>query len=242
VAREFVSWLDQPLGLRWLDVGSGTGMLSRVVIEDAAPSEILGVDRSETFVRFAQERVVDPVARFQVGDAGALPVESDQFDVAVSGLVLNHVPDPVAMLAEMARAVRPDGTVALYVWDYAEGMQMFRRFWDAATSLDPSAAAHDHGTKSASICHPDRLTERFEAAGLRGVSTRAIDIPMVFTDFDDYWVPLMPSGSGPAPAYLSGLSEEQRIAIRERLRATLPTTADGSISLSARAWAVRGRR
>jgi hypothetical protein len=76
-------------------------------------------------------------------------------------------------------------------------------------------------------------------ADLRDVETRAIDVPTVFRDFDDYWSPFL-GGQGPAPGYAMAQSETQRDALKERIRASLPIAADGSIPLTARAWAVRG--
>jgi hypothetical protein len=140
----------------------------------------------------------------------------------------------------MARAVRPGGTVALYVWDYAGRMQMMRAFWAAAVAIDPAAAAHNEGSRF-TLCQPEPLAKLFQAAGLTAVESRAIDIPMRFADFDDYWLPFL-GGTGPAPAYVARLSEDHRTAIRDRLRTTLPIGADGSIDLAARAWAVRGTR
>jgi ubiquinone/menaquinone biosynthesis C-methylase UbiE len=55
---------------------------------------------------------------FRLGDAHALPVEDESFDAAVAGLVLNFVTEPARALRDMRRAVRPGGTVAVYVWDY----------------------------------------------------------------------------------------------------------------------------
>jgi hypothetical protein len=134
--------------------------------------------------------------------------------------------------------VRPRGTVALYVWDYAGEMQLMRRFWAAAAALDPNAKELDEGIRFP-ICRPEPLAALFREAGLAAVATRPIDVPTDFTDFDDYWSPFL-GGQGPAPGYCMGLPEERRTALRERLRATLPAAADGRIALIARAWAVRG--
>jgi hypothetical protein len=140
----------------------------------------------------------------------------------------------------MRRVVRPGGVVAGYVWDNAGEMQLMRRFWDAAAELDPRAAELDEGRRMAA-CNAADLEALFSAAGLAAVDTRAIDVPTVFTDFDDYWTPFE-GGQGPAPAYCVSLPADRRAALRERLRETLPTGPDGSISLIARAWAVRGTR
>ena len=240
VARGFVGWLAAPPGGRWLDVGCGTGALTETVLALAAPGEVVGVDPSPAYVAFARERVDDPRVAFEVGDAQALRAPTASFDAVVSGLVLNFVPEPERAVSEMARVARPGGTVAAYVWDYAEGMQMMRHFWDAAGELDPVARELDEGRRFP-LCRPEPLAALFRAAGLGKVETRAIDVPTVFRDFDDYWSPFL-GGQAPAPGYAMSLSQERRAVLRERIRDGLPTNAYGEHHLTARAWAVRGVR
>jgi hypothetical protein len=117
-------------------------------------------------------------------------------------------------------------------------MQLMRYFWDAAAHLDAKALDFDEAARYA-MCRPEALSDMFEAAGLSGIEARAIDVPTVFLNFDDYWRPFL-SGQAPAPRYAMSLSEERRVELRELLRSRLPTAADGSISLFARAWAVKG--
>jgi SAM-dependent methyltransferase len=162
-----------------------------------------------------------------------------EFDAVVSGLVLNFVPGPAEALAELTRVAAPGGAVAAYVWDYADGMALMRRFWDAAAALDPAAAEVDEGRRFP-LCRPEPLRELWTGAGLAGVDVEAIDVPTVFADFDDYWTPFL-GGQGPAPGYAMSLPEDRRAALRESLRERLPVAADGSIRLTARAWAVRGQ-
>jgi SAM-dependent methyltransferase len=238
VAREFLAWLAVPPGGRWIDCGCGTGALAHTVLAEAAPASVVGIDLTEGYVAYARAHVDDERATFSVGDVQALDLAAATCDVAVSGLVLNFVPHPERMVAEMARVVRPGGTVALYVWDYAGEMQLMRHFWDAAVALDPTAKEQDEGRRFP-ICRPEPLARLFGEAGLRAVAARAIDVPTAFRDFDDYWTPFL-GGQGPAPAYAMALDEERRIALREAVRARLPSAADGSIALIARAWAVRG--
>lgn len=240
VAREFLAWLDIAPKATWLDVGCGTGALTQTILERAEPAQVKGIDRSEGFVAYAREFVRDERAQFEVGDAQALPVETGSYDAVVSGLVLNFVPQPDRAIEEMARAIKPDGTAAVYVWDYAGEMQLMRHFWDAAGALDPAAVELDEGRRFP-ICDPHVLTALFQAAGLKNVEARAIDVPTQFKDFDDYWSPFL-GGQGPAPSYVMSLTEEQRTALRDRIRARLPFAADASIRLVARAWAVRGVR
>lgn len=240
VAREFINWLDAPKGGLWLDVGCGTGALSQTILELAQPAQIKGIDRSEGFVNFARQQVQDARVRFEVGDAETLTDDAESFDVIISGLVLNFIPRPERAFAEMMRVARSGGVVAVYVWDYAEGMQFIRHFFDAAIELDPKAVEHDEGPRFP-ICRPDALRQLFELAGLQDVEVRAIEIPTVFRDFADYWSPFL-GGVGAAPIYAMSLNEERRAALRERIRARLPYNSDGSIPLSARAWAARGLR
>ena len=238
VAREFLAWLGGAPGGRWLDLGCGTGALTQTVLQAAAPRVVVGADSSLGFAAYAQAHTPDP-ARFAVADARTLPFAPGAFDAAVSGLVLNFVPQTERAVAEMARVVASGGMVAAYVWDYAGEIQLMRVFWDAAVALDPAARELDEGVRFP-VCHPEPLAELFRGAGLREVETRAIDVPTVFQNFDDYWSPFL-GGQGPAPGYAMSLSEERRAALRDRIQAALPIAADGSISLVARAWAVRGR-
>jgi hypothetical protein len=154
--------------------------------------------------------------------------------------MLNFVPQHSRAVAEMARAARPGGVVAAYVWDYAGKMEMMQHFWNAAAALDPQAFDLDEGRRFP-ICNPDALAELFQAANLYNVEARPIEIDTTFKDFDDYWSPFL-GGQGAAPSYNMSLSAELRAAIRDSLRKTLPIAPDGSISLVARAWAVRGTR
>ena len=238
VAREFLAWLTVPPARQWLDVGCGTGALSRIILDLASPIEIIGVDPSEGYIAFARDQVVDTRMSFIVGDAQALPFEPAQFDAVVSGLVLNFVPHPDRAVSEMQRVVRPGGIVAAYVWDYVDQMQFTRYFWNAAVKLDPAAIDLDEGQRF-QICKPESLTKLFHTTKLNNIEVRAIDVPTVFNDFDDYWRPFL-GGQGPAPTYAMSLSEDRHTALREEIRANLPIATDGSIHLITRAWAIRG--
>lgn len=238
VAREFLAWVDAPPAHRWLDVGCGTGALSAAVVESCAPASVWGVDRASPYVTFAARRVGSPRATFAVADAQTLPLPPAAVDVVVSGLVLNFIPRPEIAVREMKRVLRAGGVAAVYVWDYAGEMQFMRRFWDAANALDASAVALDEGRRFP-ICAPAALESLFGACGFEAVTVRSIDVATRFTDFDDYWTPFL-GGQGPAPSYVAALGEADRVALRERIRASLPIERDGSIALTARAWAVKG--
>lgn len=235
VAPLFLSWLGIPAGRRWLDVGCGTGALCAAILEHSQPTAVAGVEPSEGFLSTARETLGRHVA-LQLGSATALPLESASVEVVVSGLVLNFIPDQRAALAEMARVAVPGGTIAAYIWDYAEKMEAMRYFWDAAARLDPEAALLDEGVRFP-LARPEALAELF-AARLSRVEITAIDIPTLFTNFDDYWRPFL-GGQGSAPTYVTSLTESTKERLRDELSARLPAAANGSILLNARAWAVR---
>ncbi|GAA2314962.1 class I SAM-dependent methyltransferase [Streptomyces hawaiiensis] len=239
VAEQFIAWLDAADGLRWLDVGCGTGGLTDVVAARCRPRTVVGADRSEEFVAHARGSAAPP-AHFVVADAMALPVRDEACDAAVSGLVLNFLPSPAAAVAQMARITRPGGLVAAYVWAYAEGMGFLRRFWDAAIEVDPAAVALDEGRRFAD-CRPEALRTVWVGAGLADVSVAPLEVPTVFADFADLWDPFL-AGQGPAPGYVAALAPADREQVRDALSAKVPRETDGSLALTARAWAVRGRR
>jgi SAM-dependent methyltransferase len=243
VAAAFLDWLGEPPGLNWLDTGCGTGELSRAALARGGAAAVVGVDRSDGFLTVAARRAGgDPRLAWQQGDAQNLPFPDGAFDVAVAGLVLNFVPDRRRMVSEMARVVRRRGTVALYVWDHGGQMQPMGQFWAAASTVDPSAGEQDERRRFFAVCRPEPLRAIFAAAGLQGVATRAIDVPTVFADFEDYWQPLVAGNSGPAPGYCAAAGRDRRSDLRALLEQRLPRRDDGSIPLSARAWAVRGTK
>lgn len=237
VAPIFLDWLRIPAGRRWLDVGCGTGALCAAILDRCAPAVVTGVDPSDGFLREARANLGDRVSWLQ-GSATALPLADAAVDVVVAGLVLNFVPDQPAALAEMSRVTGSGGTIAVYVWDYGGRMEMMRHFWDAAVALDPGAARLDEGPRFP-VCRPGGLEALFAAAGLREVEARSIEIPTPFASFDDYWQPFL-GGQGSAPGYAMSLDEAARSRLRDRIRERIPTAADGSIALVARAWAARG--
>jgi SAM-dependent methyltransferase len=240
VAPELLAWLGAPAGLAWLDVGCGTGALSAAVAATARPAALAGVDPSGGFLGAARRRPGAGALRVARADALRLPFADASFDRVVSGLVLNFVPDAGRAVAQMARVLRPGGEVGVYVWDYADGMQMLRRFWDAAAAVDPQVAALDQAERFP-VCRPQALQALAEGAGLHAVATTALVVPTVFADLDDYWSPFL-GGQGPAPGYVATLDDAHRERLRAELVRRLPAEPDGSVRLHARAWAVRGRR
>lgn len=240
MADKFLAWLSLPVGLSWVDIGCGTGALTGAILKQTDPSRVTSVDPSEGFLNIARDGIIDSRAVFKAGDAQDVPVADNEADAAVSGLVLNFVPDKVRALNEMCRIVKPGGTVALFVWDYAGAMQLMRYFWDAVSDSSSDGAELDEG-KQFPICKPQPLENLFREAGFTAIDVVALDVPTVFEDFNDYWSPFL-RGQGPAGGYCLSLTEKDRELLRNRLESTLAFAPDGRLHLVARAWAIRGRR
>jgi SAM-dependent methyltransferase len=238
VAQSFIDWLSPPPGLKWLDVGCGSGALSSVVIKNNAPSNLIAIDQSEDFVAAAQKRLGNR-ARLNVGNALALPLEDSSVNVTVSGLVLNFISKPKKALAEMRRVTTPGGTVALYVWDYAGKMDFLSTFWDVAAELNPQASSLHEGKRFPDT-NAGALKGLYALAGFMETVIAPIEIETHFRDFNDYWNPFL-GHEGPAPTYVTSLDEVERNNLRDALSERLPIQPDGSISMSARAWAASGQ-
>ena len=221
-----------------LDVGSGTGALTNAVAKVAPSSRIIGIDPAEAYVAFAQTTHPGDRIRFEVGDAQQLRFADGSFDRTLSLLVLNFVPDPAKALEEMVRVTRRGGTISGAVWDYGQGMEMLRVFWDEAVALNPAADSRDE--RHMPLSRTGELDALWRARRLADVSERALSIRTRFSSFDDYWAPFLDK-QGPAGAYVSSLPAGAREQLRLRLRKRLNgDRADGPIVLNARAWAVRG--
>lgn len=238
LARAFVEWLHPEPSADWLEVGCGTGALTSAICELCEPASVVACDPSRPFIEHARKSLPDARASFVVAGADALPRRDGGFEVVVSGLVLNFVPQPEAAVASMRERLRPGGTVGAYVWDYAEGMEFLRSFWDEAIASDPRAAALDEGLRFP-LCRAPALATLFRAAGLVQVAAHPLEIATDFASFEDYWAPFL-QGTGPAPSYVASLDSPSRESLRDRLRRRLDAGSDARIRLRARAWAVRG--
>ncbi|MFY9328468.1 MAG: methyltransferase domain-containing protein [Georgfuchsia sp.] len=236
-AEKFVDWLSPKSGLHWLDVGCGSGALSEAIITRRNPATVVAIDQSEGFVRTSMQRLGSK-ASCKVGNALSLPLDEATIDVAVSGLVLNFIPDPEKALSEMQRVTKKGGTVAVYIWDYAGKMEFLTYFWNAAVELNPAASALHEGRRFLGS-NAEQLIKTFKHVGISEIEATALEIVTHFTDFNDYWEPFL-GGQGPAPSYVAKLDEAEKSRLRETLVQRLPVNGDGSILLSARAWATKG--
>lgn len=238
VAEKFLNWLAFPPDSTWLDVGCGTGALTKLILQNCQPKKIISIDSSNEFITHAQQSIADPKVSFQVENAEALKIESNSIDAVVSGIMLNFVPHPEKAVAEMLRVTKPGGTIGIFLWDYADGMQMLRYFWDAAVELDSNAKEFDEGIRFP-LCGEGQLETLVKKSGMKKVEAIPIEVKTIFKNFDDYWRPFL-GNVGPAPSYVMSLRETERQELKNKLLETLPIEKDGTISLMARAWAVKG--
>ena len=201
-------------------------------------SQVVGIDPAPAYVAYARSQQSGARVRFEEGDARQLRFETGSFDRTLSLLVMNFIPDPAAAVREMARVTRPGGTVAAAVWDYGQGMEMLRLFWDEVVKFIPAAEALDE--RHMPLSRQGELAALWRQHRFDDVSEEALTIETRFDSFDDYWSPFL-EGQGPAGGYVQTLSDRQREQLRLRLRARLlDGRPDGPIVLRARAWAVRG--
>jgi SAM-dependent methyltransferase len=220
-----------------LDVGSGTGALSSVIRDATKAGRIVGVDPSSEYVEFATKHA-DASTHFEVGDGQHLHFSSAAFDRTLALLVLNFIPDGERAAREMVRVTKPGGVVVAAVWDYGQGMEMLRVFWDEVDAFDPTMVSADEAHMP--LTHHGDLAALWTKAGLAHVEETAVVIEQHFASFDDYWTPFL-LGVGPAGTYVGKLSKERQTALRERLRRhLLGGGPDRAIDLHARAWAVKG--
>ncbi|MCA8956747.1 MAG: class I SAM-dependent methyltransferase [Planctomycetes bacterium] len=240
LARAFVAWLDPRPQSAWLDVGCGTGALTAAICEFAEPSSVVACDPATALLDSARHRLADPRVTWVSAGSGSLPAHPIGYDVVASCLALNFFPDPRRAVEEQLSLLRPGGRVAAAVWDYGDGMQLLRHFWDAAVRVEPRAAALHEGCRFP-LCNAEGLESAFRAGGAHEVCIEAIEIPTVFEDFGDLWRPFL-GGTGPAPAFVADLTRAQRDRLECELRNSLGGIAGGRIALTARAWAVTAGR
>jgi SAM-dependent methyltransferase len=231
----FLDWLAPRTGLRWVDVGCGNGAFTELIVERCAPAKVQGIDPSEAQLAFARSRPASRLAEFRQGDAMALPFSRESFDAAVMALVISFVPDPAKGVAEMVRVVSPGGWAAAYVWDVLGGgfplepIQAEIRAMGLRPAFPPSVG----------VSRMEPLRNLWRGAGLDAVETREITVSRTFADFDGYWTTglLAPT----IRATVGEMLPDDVERLRTRVRACLPADAEGRITYSARANAVKGR-
>lgn len=235
VGHDFIDWIAPAPGLRWLDVGCGNGAFTELIDQRCAPAAIDGVDPSEAQLAHARQRPMAVQATFVVGDAMALPYPAQRFDLTVMPLVIFFVPDPALGVAEMVRVAAPGAWVTAYAWDMMGGGFPYAPVRDALHALGASVPA----PPSPAASKLEALQALWTDAGLQDVQTRTITVERTFDSFEDYWSTIL-LGPSVQPT-LAALSAPQFEQMKAMLRDRLTPDAQGRITWSARANAVKGR-
>jgi SAM-dependent methyltransferase len=231
----FLDWLAPPPGLKWIDIGCGTGAFTELIVERCAPAQVQGVDPSEAQISFARTRPAARLAQFRQGNAVALPFPDESFDAAVMALVIFFVPEPAKGVAEMVRLVRPGGTVAAYAWDMFGGgfpldpVQAEMRAMGLKPVLPPSSDAS----------RMEVLHNLWAGADLDAIETRQLSVQRTFADFDDFWTTALLAAS--IRPMIAAMTPDDVEGLKTRVRARLPADAAGRITYSSRANAIKGR-
>jgi SAM-dependent methyltransferase len=236
VGTIFIDWLALPSRLKWIDVGCGNGAFTELIVERCAPNEVRGIDPSEAQLDFARKRPAARLAKFEHGDAMALPFPANTFDVAIMALVIFFVPDPARGVAEMKRVVRPGGVVAAYAWDILGG-----GFALEPIRIELRAMGHKPvDPPSVDASRLEAMRELWIGTGLEAVETREISVQRTFANFEEFW-DITVSGAPSLRPTLEAMSRAEVALLKTRVRARLPGDAAGRITYGSRANAVKGR-
>ena len=237
LAPRFLAFAGTEPGERIIEMGCGTGSLTFAIPDGAA--SVTAIDLSPIYVQAARARNTSPKITIEQGDGQALRFPGNSFDRALTMLVLQFMPDPVAALRELARVTRPDGTVAAAVWDTFGGMPAQRMLWDTAAALDPEAARLRARAMTRPAAIPGGLARAFAEAGLVEIRGTELQIRMEFQNFEDYWEPFA-AGEGSLGDYVAALGAEALTRLRQNTRdAYLSGARDGPRSFASVAFACR---
>lgn len=243
LAPLFLDFCDVGDAQSYLDVGCGTGALTKAIRARHGDATVVGLDPAREFIAHLSAEVADGRSWFCRGDAQDLPFADARFDAALGLLILQQIAEPLRMVREMARATRPGGTVATAIWNFKTGMPMFSIFWDAVGTIDPAVVAERQANKPRPIvgASEESLAELWRAAGLVEVTAATIEVDRDYADLEDFWTPFL-SDATPSSSVASKMDETTQAAIKEEIRARLfGDRPDGPFSLTAEAFAVRGK-
>ena len=231
----FLDWLAPRPGLDWLDIGCGNGVITEAILQSCDAASLRAIDPSEGQLAYARTRPGTQGAQFHQGDAMALPFEDTSADIAIMALVLFFVPDPARGVAEMVRVVRPGGTVAAYLWDFAAGGFPLEPIMSELRALGFNSPQ----PPSVGVSRMEALLAQWQMAGLEAIETKVITVERRFPDFETFWT-MTTQASMLKSVILDRMNETDRAAFKQRIAAKLPASPDGSIAYSSHANAIKG--
>lgn len=234
LAEQFCDAAGVSAGDTALDVGCGPGALTGVLVARLGASAVCACDPSPSFRDECAARYPGVVVK--LGRAESIPFETDSGDHAMAQLVLHFVSEPQRAAHEMTRVVRPGGRVSACVWDFDDGMEMLRGFWDAALSIHPEAPDE---ARTLRFGRPGEIADLFASAGIEDIVEATLSAESIYESFDELWNGFL-AGVVPAGSYCVSLTDEDRDRCRTALFARLGS-ATGPFTLSAVARSAAGR-
>jgi SAM-dependent methyltransferase len=228
LAPLFTDFAGVSNGERVLDVGAGTGALTRELV--ARGAHVVAVEPSPEFTRALRLRF--PQIEVYEAPAESLPLAADSFDIALAQLVVAFMADAGAAMRELGRVAR---RVSICMWGVEE-VQMFAAIDRTAQLLGSSRA--EQGARR--YRRPQELYDLLVGAGLRNVETCELDVTASYVDFEDFWQALSRQ-VGPAGAWLHGLDDHQRALAHDELHRQLGSP-NGAFELHGRAYGARAAR
>jgi len=240
IGEKFLAWLDPPANRDWLDLGCGTGAFTGLILTQAAPAKIIGIDPSSPLIEHAKQTVVSQRAEFRSGSAVDLPFGTGEFDVVVSALVIHFLPDRPKAFREMLRVTKPGGIVGGYTWRKSPTIV------DAPYGPLARAVIEIAGdvmmSPTVSEAMPDGLRATLAAESYDDIAITTIEASQTFRDFEDYWTSQTRTFQHPVARSVAALSDRDRERLRDHVRTALPAAADGTITYASRATAFKARK
>lgn len=237
ISQDFVDWLSPQSKLKWLEIGCGTGALTKVIIEKCSPAYLLAIDNSDHYLVKAMENVFSNNVTFLNADLSSYPL-NEEFHNVTSGLVLNFVPRIEELLRCTMNNLKCGGQMSSFVWDYGGHYQPMRHFWEAAKEITSSAEAFDAGGKF-NICTKENLIQLFRRLDLSDIQFTTMERIATFHNFNDYWLPIA-SAQGSVTEFMSTLTDAGKDTLKESIKRRLPISSNGEIKLIISALAVKG--
>lgn len=226
-----------------LDVGCGTGQLTRDTARLASSGSVLGVDLSSPMLALARARAAEEKltnVSFEQADAQVHPFPDGGFDLVISRLGVMFFGDPVAGFSNLARSLRPGGRMALLAWqrlDRNQWVSELRAVMAAGREL-PTPPPDAPGPFA--LSDPDRVRGLLTEAGLQDISLESVEEPVTFGRDAEHACEFV---AGMWSSLLDDLDDSTRARALDELRALMAeyVTEDG-VRFGAAGWLIRARR
>lgn len=248
-SARFDPWLMRGAAIepadRVLDVGCGSGVSTVAAARQAGAGSVTALDLSAPLLEAARRRCAEAGlgnVRFVHGDAQVHPFEPASFDVVLSRFGVMFFADPAAAFANLARALRPGGRLALVVWQELARNEWFGVLLETLSAGRPLPTPAAGTPGPFGLADPERLGELLTTAGFADVDLVDVREPeRVGADLEDAYAFL--TSLGPTRWLLADLDEAARADALARLRSRLAERAgpDG-VLLGAATWLVTARR